>query len=132
MYVNGRVFPKHTGVQKLRDPYVYRNRKYKTEEEYWLAILLSQRGIHFYYELINFPGWVPDFVLHKPYQWNGTPYPGSRVWGIELKWLSPLRQEWIDRSVGLWRTYRIPILILSRADLELYFRDGNLPLETLH
>ncbi len=130
-YVNGKVFPVHKGAHKLQTPFVYDGKDYKTQEEFWLANLLTMQGVPFFYERINFPGWVPDFVFRNPYRWHGQPYPGSRIWGIELKWLSPLRPEWIKRSIVLWQEHRIPILVLSRADLEPYFTNGHLPIERI-
>lgn len=118
-------------MQKLRNPYTLNGQEYKTEEEYWLAVLLTNQGIRFYYERINFPGWVPDFMLHVQHRWNGEPFKGSRVWGIEVKGQSPLRPEWIERSVGLWKAHRIPILVLTRSNIQPYYQRGRLPLKML-
>jgi len=129
--VNGAAFPQNFGVQKLRNPYTLNGTQFKTEEEYWLAALLSNQGITFYYELVNFPGWIPDFVLKVPHRWNGKPFNGSRVWGIEVKGQSPLRPAWIERSVGLWKAFQIPILVLSRSDIKPYYQRGRLPLKLI-
>lgn len=96
-----------------------------------LAVLLHRQGVQAYYERINFPGWVPDFMFHKPHVWSGQPFPGTRIWGIELKFVSPLRPEWIKKSVDLRKKYRIPVLVLSRANLEPYVQVGYLPLVPL-
>ena len=129
--VNGTSFPQNTGVQKLRNPYTLKGAQYKTEEEYWLAVLLTNQGITFYYELVNFPGWIPDFVLKVPHKWNGEPYKGSRVWGIEVKGQSPLRPKWIEQSLGLWKAFKIPILVLSRSDIRPYYLRQRLPLQLI-
>ncbi|MEK7631525.1 MAG: hypothetical protein AAB445_01485 [Patescibacteria group bacterium] len=130
--MNGATFPQNVGVQKLRNPYTLNGIAYKTEEEFWLAELLTNQEIIFYYELINFPGWRPDVVLRFKHLWNGTPYKGSRVWGFEVKGQSPLRPKWIERSVGLWKAYKIPILVLSRSDIARYYKRGRLPLQLIN
>lgn len=127
--MNGKEFSVNTGTQKLRNPYVLDGIEYKTEEEYLLAKLLTQQGVEFYYERIQLPGWIPDIIFRYPHRLTGAHYPGSWIWGIETKGPSPLRFKWTNRSVQLWKKHRIPILVLSRSDLEQYIGRGNFPMK---
>lgn len=86
---------------------------------------------------IHFPmgddwGVSPDFVFDTLFVWDGgrgDPYNGQILLGIEAKCSEGGRSTSYKRYRLLAMKLRVPILILTRSEIEKWFSYGRLPLK---
>lgn len=119
---------------------------FETEEEAWMAEMLTNNGIKFLHH-VNFvfcPDngrqpiiWCPDFVLETSCLWTGPKESvespsvnGLLTLGFEVK-RTHLKGEPLRRSRALFEKLRIPIFLISRWPLDLYYHHNGktLPLQ---
>lgn len=110
---------------KTKTKYFFDGRYFITEEELWIAQMLSVANIPYLYEVdfsvMGYNGkrrnFSPDFVFawHK---WTGSICHKSSIMGIEVKKKRRRRGPSLDLNYNL----RIPVLVVNRSDIEPYFR----------
>ncbi len=98
--------------------------------------LLGVMGIESIHH-VHFPigedwGVSPDFVFGTLFVWDGgrgDPYNGKILMGIEVKFSETGRSTSIKRYRLLALRLRVPILILTRSEVEKWYRYGRLPVK---
>jgi len=140
--INGQRYHQHPNGNKITI-FGFGGIFYETEEEMFVAEMLTNMGIHFLHH-VNFVFylkeddrqskiWCPDFVFEKPFRWDGPFGYGSVTDGCVIVGLEVKRVHTNGKPRALSRALLercgIPIMLITRDQILPYYQNGKtLPL----
>lgn len=143
--INGQKFYQHPNGNRRTD-FCFEDRYYETEEEMFIAEMLTKMGTRFLHH-VNFifylkegdrqpTLWCPDFVFEKPFRWDGSLGYGSAINGSVIVGFEVKRVHTNGKPRALSRALLekcgIPIMLITRAQILPYYQNGKtLPLVPL-